>query len=157
MEDDYSIDDFENDIEIKDTPDLDLEINDDEDSDNLDGVKDYYSDDAESEREDSYEMYDSDEEEGNGEFIGTKMRLRKKKVSVPKLFIYEKTKLLAYRSQQLENNAKARVDVSKMTGELNPYTIALEELKQKVLPFTVKRKFPDNTYELWKLTEFLNI
>ena len=84
-------------------------------------------------------------------------KLRRKKCSIPKLSIFERTKMLSFRSQQLANNAKPRIDIEDMKRRnipINPYNIAIEELKQGVIPFKVRRDFSDGTYEMWSLKEF---
>ena len=63
---------------------------------------------------------------------------------------YEKTKILAERSQQLSNGSPAFVDV-KGTPR-NTYEIALQELQEKQIPFLLKRPY-GNGYEIWKVCD----
>lgn len=68
----------------------------------------------------------------------------------PFLTKYEKTKVLSERAQQLSNGAtsflKNASDYSTVTE------IAMEELKQKKIPFIIRRPFA-NKYEYWKLED----
>ena len=63
---------------------------------------------------------------------------------------YEKTKVLSERVQQLANNSKPLI--ANPENYNNIYDIALEELKQKKIPFIIKRPI-NNTYEYWKLED----
>ena len=38
-------------------------------------------------------------------------------------------------------------------GETDPLTIAQKELRHRVIPITVRRILPDNTYEDWPIAE----
>lgn len=101
------------------------------------------------------EDLDSDEEEID--FNEDKEVLRKKKITIPILTKYERTKILCLRSQQIMENSPVLININDMKLPLTPYNIAREELKQKRIPFKVKRNLPDNTYEIWKITEFKKI
>ena len=63
---------------------------------------------------------------------------------------YEKTKVISERVQQLANNTKPLI--ANPENYNNIYDIALEELKQKKIPFIIKRPI-NNTYEYWKLED----
>ena len=63
---------------------------------------------------------------------------------------YEKTRVLSERCQQLNNGSISYLkDYEKFN---NTYDIACEELKQKILPFIIKRPI-SNTFEYWKLKD----
>lgn len=64
---------------------------------------------------------------------------------------YEKTRVLGQRIQQLNNGAKAYVNVSDDIIDNN--VIAELELKEKKIPFIIKRPLPNNTFEYWKLQD----
>mgnify|MGYP001169456187 CR=1 FL=1 len=77
--------------------------------------------------------------------------MKKKYISKPFLTKFEKTTIISERSQQLSNGA-----VSFLKNPENyktVYEIAFEELKQKKLPFIVRRPVA-NGYEYWKLEDF---
>lgn len=63
---------------------------------------------------------------------------------------YEKTKVISERVQQLANNSKPLI--ANPENYNNIYDIALEELKQRKIPFIIKRPI-NNTYEYWKLED----
>ncbi|EPR78858.1 DNA-directed RNA polymerase I II and III subunit Rpb6 [Spraguea lophii 42_110] len=63
---------------------------------------------------------------------------------------FEKAYILGVRAQQLSMNAPPLVDIE---NETDPLKIAMLELKQKKIPFTIRRKLPDNTYEDWDIKE----
>ena len=63
---------------------------------------------------------------------------------------YEKTKVISERVQQLANNSKPLI--SNPDNYNTIYDIAFEELKQKKIPFIIKRPI-NNTYEYWKLED----
>ncbi len=63
---------------------------------------------------------------------------------------YEKTKVIAERVQQLANNSKPLI--ANPENYNNIYEIAFEELKQKKIPFIIKRPI-NNTFEYWKLED----
>ena len=70
--------------------------------------------------------------------------------TLPYLTKYEKTKLLAERSQQLSSGSPAFVDVP--DSITNTYEIALLELRQKKIPFIIKRPY-GNGFEFWKVSD----
>jgi DNA-directed RNA polymerase subunit K/omega len=71
-------------------------------------------------------------------------------ISKPVLTKYEKTKIIAERTQQLSNGAVSFLKNPESYG--NIFDIAIEELKQKKLPFILKRPVA-NKYEYWKLSD----
>ena len=65
---------------------------------------------------------------------------------------YEKTRILGQRANQIMNGSKPLI--SNPENYQNAYEIASSELKEKRLPFIVKRPY-GNTYEFWKLEDLL--
>ena len=79
----------------------------------------------------------------------------KNHTSVPYLTLFEKTKILGFRANQLSQGARPLVEISKsMTDVLD---IARLELEQKRLPFIVKRPMPDGTFEYFRLSDLILI
>lgn len=78
----------------------------------------------------------------------------KQKITDPCLTKYEKTKVLAERTQQIENGALLYIPLTdKLT---TAYSIALEEFNQKKLPFIICRPLPNSKeYEYWKLNDLM--
>jgi DNA-directed RNA polymerase I, II, and III subunit RPABC2 len=71
----------------------------------------------------------------------------------PFLSNYEKTKLLSLRTSQIEKGAHPYVAVPE--GVTSSYEIAQLELKEKKLPYILKRPLPNGTYEYWRLTDLV--
>ena len=78
--------------------------------------------------------------------------LRTNKISTKKLTKYERVRVIGERTNLLARGAKPMI---LNVDNLTPQEIAEEELKQKVIPFEIKRELPDNTYEIWKLSELI--
>ena len=84
----------------------------------------------------------------NNYYIGTK-------VTKPYISKFERIKIICIRSQQLANGANPTIVVPKHIKRVE--TIAEMEYKEKRIPFLIRRYRPDNTYEDWRLTDFINI
>ena len=78
----------------------------------------------------------------------------KQKMTDPCLTKYEKTKVLAERTQQVENGSVLYIP---LTNKLTTaYSIALEEFNQKKLPFIICRPLPNSKdFEYWKLNDLM--
>jgi len=75
--------------------------------------------------------------------------------SQPFLSLYEKTKILSFRSNQLAQGARPYVTIPEfMTNVLE---IAKLELAQRRLPYIIKRPMPDRTFEYWRLSDLMII
>ena len=81
------------------------------------------------------------------QLIGSERRGR------PFLDIASKAKLLAVRSGQLEKNYPPKIPRSKLKST-DSVEIAKQELTERVIPLQILKKYPDNTYELWPITDF---
>jgi len=75
--------------------------------------------------------------------------------SPPFLTVYERTKILGTRTNQLAEGARPFVTVPEYIT--NPLDIAKLELEQRRLPFIVKRPMPDGTFEYWRLSDLMII
>ena len=73
-----------------------------------------------------------------------------KRKSRPILTKYEYTKLVGFRSQQIAEGVKPKIDVGDLT---DPYEIAKKEVEQKKVPFLIRRPINGNIYEEWSLKE----
>ena len=76
--------------------------------------------------------------------------LKKMNKSKPILNKYEKTKVLGIRAAQISNGAKPLITVPKHITDV--LDIAMEELKQRKIPFILERKI-GNKNEYWKLED----
>jgi len=73
--------------------------------------------------------------------------------SPPFLTIYERTKILGARTNQLAEGAMPFVAVPEYMTQ--PLEIAKLELEQRRLPYIIKRPMPDGTFEYWRLSDLM--
>ena len=73
--------------------------------------------------------------------------------SPPFLTVYERTKILGTRTNQLADGARPFIVVPDHI--IDPLEIAKIELEQRRLPFIVKRPMPDGTFEYWRLSDLM--
>jgi DNA-directed RNA polymerases I, II, and III subunit RPABC2 len=77
-------------------------------------------------------------------------KLKKKNITRPVLNKFEKTKIISERTQQLANGSFSFLKNPESYESI--YEIAMEELRQKKIPFIIKRPI-SNTFEYWKLED----
>lgn len=128
-------DDIDNISEDYEEPTYDDDIDDDDEADNILGEQ------KKSELIDYKESY-------NNYYIGTK-------VTKPYISKFERIKIICIRSQQLANGAPPTIDIPHHIKRVEK--IAEMEYNAKRIPFLIRRYRPDNTYEDWRLTDFINI
>ena len=75
--------------------------------------------------------------------------------SQPFLSVFEKTKILGFRANQIAQGARPYILVPEHIS--NVLDIAKLELEQRRLPFILKRPMPDGTFEYWRLSDLLLI
>jgi DNA-directed RNA polymerase I, II, and III subunit RPABC2 len=68
----------------------------------------------------------------------------------PYITHYEKIRILGIRAKQISMGAKEMV---KYDGTMSAIELAKHELQKKTTPLIIKRILPNNTYELWKVSE----
>jgi DNA-directed RNA polymerase subunit K/omega len=73
--------------------------------------------------------------------------------SVPFLTQYERTKIIGMRANQLSQGARPYVAIPEYMTDVGE--IARYELKERRLPFIVRRPMPDGTHEYWRLSDLL--
>ncbi|KAK7357368.1 hypothetical protein VNO80_16653 [Phaseolus coccineus] len=83
------------------------------------------------------------EEEQQGE------RPRKTSIYMTK---YERARILGTRALQISMNAPVMVELE---GETDPLEIAMKELRERKIPFTIRRYLPDGSYEDWGVDELI--
>jgi len=65
-------------------------------------------------------------------------------VGPPKITRFEKARIIGARALQISMGAPILVDASENT---NPIDIALKELDARILPITIRRTLPDETFQ----------
>lgn len=71
----------------------------------------------------------------------------------PFITIYEKTKIIGLRANQISQGAKPFIAVPEHITDVKD--IARLELEQKRLPFIIKRPLPNGKFEYWRLTDLM--
>ena len=75
--------------------------------------------------------------------------------TIPVLTKYEKARILGQRAKQIETGAKPLVKVPETI--VDAYIIAELELKEKKIPFIIRRPIPGGGSEYWNLKDLENI
>lgn len=88
-------------------------------------------------------------EEGDGEERAPVERPRKTSKFMTK---YERARILGTRALQISMNAPVMVELE---GETDPLEIAMKELRERKIPFTIRRYLPDGSYEDWGVDELI--
>lgn len=65
---------------------------------------------------------------------------------------YERARILGTRALQISMNAPVMVELE---GETDPLEIAMKELRERKIPFTIRRFLPDGSYEDWGVDELI--
>ena len=71
--------------------------------------------------------------------------------TIPFLTKYERARVLGQRAKQIETGAKPFVNVSE--NIIESYVIAELELKEKKIPFIIKRPIPGGGFEYWNIKD----
>jgi DNA-directed RNA polymerase subunit K/omega len=74
---------------------------------------------------------------------------------VPYLTLFEKTKIIGFRANQLSQGARPLIELPEYVTDV--LEIARLELEQKRLPYILKRPFPDGSYEYIRLADLMII
>lgn len=75
-----------------------------------------------------------------------------KRISKNRLTYYEFVRIIGERTKQLTMGAKPLIKINPKSSELTYEEIAIEELKNKMIPFKIKRPVK-NHYEIWSIDE----
>lgn len=76
----------------------------------------------------------------------------KERITSTRMTKFEKAHILGVRALQLSMSAPPLVDIE---DETDPLKIAFKELKEGKIPFIIRRKLPDNSYEEWNVNELI--
>ena len=78
------------------------------------------------------------------------------KITFNYLTSFEKTLILGHRTQQIEHGSPILINVNTLPiTQQTPENIAREELKQKKIPYKIKRNLPNGKYEIWDIEDLL--
>ncbi|KAI8006325.1 DNA-directed RNA polymerases II and V subunit 6B [Camellia lanceoleosa] len=89
----------------------------------------------------------AENEEKQGQETGERLRKTSKYMTK-----YERARILGTRALQISMNAPVMVELE---GETDPLEIAMKELRQRKIPFTIRRYLPDGSYEDWGVDELI--
>lgn len=74
----------------------------------------------------------------------------------PKLMTkFEVARLVGLRALQIANGSPLMIKLDTVNSEWNYLDIAMEELRQRKFPLTLKRMYPNGNYELWNVEEMI--
>ena len=87
----------------------------------------------------------------------TNLTFTEKKITSPIMTVYEKVGVISRRVEMLDNGYKSTIEeIIKKEGIFRSYDIAMKEFELNALPpYYVKRVLPNNTYEIWKHSDFI--
>ena len=71
----------------------------------------------------------------------------------PFVTLFEKTKIIGLRANQLSQGARPFIIVPKEVTDVRD--IARLEFQQKRLPYLIKRPLPDGSFEIWRLVDLM--
>lgn len=80
---------------------------------------------------------------------------KNERITRPYITKFEKAKIIGVRAEQLAVGAKANIIVPEYLTDVRK--IAENEFYEKKIPFIIRRKLPDGTFEYFRLTDFKNI
>jgi DNA-directed RNA polymerases I, II, and III subunit RPABC2 len=78
---------------------------------------------------------------------------RKERITTPYMTKYERARILGTRAMQISRNAPVMVELE--PSETDPLVIAEKELREKKIPFIIRRYLPDGSYEDWGVDELI--
>lgn len=78
------------------------------------------------------------------------MLTRRDRKTIPILSKYERTRVVGERAIQISMGAPPLVEVGNLD---NPVDIAEKELREKKIPYIIKRVLPNGLIELWRVDE----
>ncbi|XP_050220635.1 DNA-directed RNA polymerases II, IV and V subunit 6A [Mercurialis annua] len=103
------------------------------------------------------DIENNNNEDINGEPIETDDKEAEEPVERPRktskfMTKYERARILGTRALQISMNAPVMVELE---GETDPLEIAMKELRERKIPFTIRRYLPDGSYEDWGVDELI--
>ncbi|KAL1563452.1 DNA-directed RNA polymerases II, IV and V subunit 6A [Salvia divinorum] len=93
-----------------------------------------------------------DAEEGGGDEKQEQEAVERPRKTSKYMTKYERARILGTRALQISMNAPVMVELE---GETDPLEIAMKELRERKIPFTIRRYLPDGSYEDWGVDELI--
>lgn len=84
---------------------------------------------------------------------GDQRKANTEKISSQYMTKYERARVLGTRAMQISRNAPIMVELE--PHETDPLVIAEKELREKKIPFIVRRYLPDGSYEDWPVSDLI--
>ena len=128
----------------------------DEEDRNSQGSEGMDYDDDEVDKE--FEEEEEEEESENKDSVilesqdGQKPISSQERTTTPFLTKYEKARIIGARALQISKNAPIFVNID---GETDPILIAEKELREKKIPFIIRRFLPDGSFEDWPVKDLI--
>ncbi|KAL2550351.1 DNA-directed RNA polymerase II [Forsythia ovata] len=107
---------------------------------------------AEVEEENNNNEDATDAFEGEGEEKQAEEQVERPRKTSKYMTKYERARILGTRALQISMNAPVMVELE---GETDPLEIAMKELRERKIPFTIRRYLPDGSYEDWGVDELI--
>lgn len=82
-----------------------------------------------------------------------RLREENERISKPFLGKLTKARMIAARAGQLQLGAPPKIPRERLRS-MELQEIAIQEFDERVIPIKVIRRFTDNSYEVWKITDF---
>ena len=115
--------------------------------------EDFFEIEEEDPTEETDEIYDVKDTIDNIKEKTSKLISKNERKTSRIMTIYEKTRLLGIRTQQIDMGCVPLVDASE--GFTDSLQIAEQELKQKKIPLIIRRYLPNGDYEDWEVDEMI--
>lgn len=115
--------------------------------------EDFFEIEEEDPTEETDEIYDVKDTIDNIKEKTSKLIPRSERKTSRIMTIYEKTRLLGIRTQQIDMGCDPLIDASE--GFTDSLQIAEQELKQKKIPLIIRRYLPNGDYEDWEVDEMI--
>jgi DNA-directed RNA polymerase I, II, and III subunit RPABC2 len=120
-----------------------LDFNVDEPEEDVEEEEEELGEEDEIDEETTFDNYESDV---------FQQTLGAEKKTLPILTKYEKTRIIGLRAQQIARGAPLYIERGL---ESNPTRLAERELREGKLPYIIRRRLPDDTFEDWKVSELM--
>ena len=95
---------------------------------------------------------DGEGEAGAAGAPGAQGQPARERVTTRYMTKYERARVLGTRALQISMNAPVMVELA---GESDPLDIAGKELRERKIPFIIRRYLPDGSYEDWSVAELI--